>query len=267
MRSEVLPTRLYHAIRGGLLECDKNEVAIKAVFENTKLSDTRGGRGRPTRQIQAVNTYQSELEQAYEDWADDFSDDVASSKDDAERKSIIIAGLLALLGILQVLGRKSLPQAIDIALGSEAPTPELLRIVADMVAANEGYLKDSLIPDLQAKIERALQDKDILLALATGVGAEAIRGILGTVTARIGSYAGMWWGIHNNAVGTLAGIKGKPILWRLDPAVINHCATCLTYGDKTYPSMKSMLSETGGISPSHGTICNGNDRCELILQD
>jgi len=136
-----------------------------------------------------------------------------------------------------------------------------------MVAANEGYLKDSLIPDLQAKIERALQDKDILLALATGVGAEAIRGILGTVTARIGSYAGMWWGIHNNAVGTLAGIKGKPILWRLDPAVINHCATCLTYGDKTYPSMKSMLSETGGISPSHGTICNGNDRCELILQD
>ena len=135
------------------------------------------------------------------------------------------------------------------------------------MAANEGYLKDSLIPDLQAKIEKALQDKDIQIALATGVGAEAIRGILGTATARIGSYSGAWWSIHNNAVGALAEMKGNQILWRLDPAVINHCATCLTYGDKTYASMKSMLSETGGISPSHGTICNGNDRCELIMQD
>ena len=221
----------------------------------------------PREQIQAVNAYQEELESEYEDWADDFATDVADAKDDTERKSIIVAGLLALLGILQVLGRKSLPNAIDIALGDEAPTPELLRIIADIVAANEGYLKDSLIPDLQAKIEKALQDKDIQIALATGVGAEAIRGILGTVTARVGSYSGAWWSIHNNAVGALAEMKGKQILWRLAPAVINHCATCLTYGDKTYASMKSMLSETGGISPSHGTICNGNDRCELIARD
>src|SRR3990167_8660048 len=164
-KSEVLPPRLYHAIRGGLLECDQNETAIKAVFENTKLSDTRGGRGRPTKQIQAVNAYQEELESEYEDWADDFATDVADAKDDTERKSIIVAGLLGLLGILQVLGRKSLPNAIDIALGDEAPTPELLRIIADIVAANENYLKDSLMPDLQDKIEKALQDKDILIAL------------------------------------------------------------------------------------------------------
>ena len=266
-QSIVIPRPLYHAIRGGLLEGEKSEEGIKSVFENTKLSDTRGGRGRPTKQIQAVNEYQEALEDSYSDWADDFAGDVASAEDDTARKAVIVAGLLALLGTLQVLGRKSLPNAIDIALGDEAPTPELLRIIADIVAANENYLKDSLMPDLQAKIEKALQDKDIQIALATGVGAEAIRGILGTVTARVGSYSGAWWSIHNNAVGALAEMKGKQILWRLDPAVINHCATCLTYGDKTYASMKSMLSETGGISPSHGTICNGNDRCELIMQD
>src|SRR3990167_7673566 len=54
-QSVVVPRPLYHAIRGGLLECDKSEAAIKSVFENTKLSDTRGGgRGRPSKQIQAT---------------------------------------------------------------------------------------------------------------------------------------------------------------------------------------------------------------------
>ena len=265
-KSEVLPTRLYHAIRGGLLECDKSEVAIKAVFENAKLSDTRGGgRGRPSKQIQAVNDYQEELETEYEDWADDFAGDVAKEKDDTARKAIIVAGLLVLLGLLQNLGRKSLPHAIDIALGDNPPTPELLQLIANIVASNEKFLSESFIPDLQAKVEKALQDKDILIALETGVGAEAIRGILGTMTARTGQYAGAWWSLHNYATGALAEMKNKPILWRLDPAVMNHCETCLRYGDKTYPSMKAMLLETGGISPSSGTICNGNDRCELIV--
>ena len=265
-KSEVLPTRLYHAIRGGLLECDKGEVAIKAVFENAKLSDTRGGgRGRPSKQIQAVNDYQEELETEYEDWADDFAGDVAKEKDDTARKAIIVAGLLVLLGLLQNLGRKSLPHAIDIALGDNPPTPELLQLIANIVASNEKFLSESFIPDLQAKVEKALQDKDILIALETGVGAEAIRGILGTMTARTGQYAGAWWSLHNYATGALAEMKNKPILWRLDPAVMNHCETCLRYGDKTYPSMKAMLLETGGISPSSGTICNGNDRCELIV--
>ena len=266
-QSIVVPRPLYHAIRGGLLECDKNESAIKSVFENTKLSDTRGGgRGRPSKQIQAVNEYQEALEDEFSEWADDFADDLASAKDDDARKAVIVAGLLALLGILQVLGRKSLPEAIDIALGDEAPTPELLRIIADIVAENEAYLKDSFIPDLQAKIEKALQDKDILIALGAGVGAEAIRGILGTMTARIGSYATSHWALHNQAVGTVANLKGKPILWGLDKSVFLHCETCLQYGDKQYTSMEAMLLETGGIYPGSGlTKCRGNCRCEISV--
>jgi len=263
-QSIVIPRPLYHAIRGGLLEGEKSEEGIKSVFENTKLSDTRGGRGRPTKQIQAVNEYQESLEDSYSDWADDFAEDIAKAEDDTARTAVIVAGLLALLGILQVLGRKSLPQAIDIALGDEAPTPELLRIIADIVAANEGYLKDSLIPDLQAKIEKALQDKDIQIALATGVGAEAIRGILGTMTARVGSYAGSAWMLHNMAVGAVATMKGKAIYWQRDHAA-KSCDDCILYGDKEYKSMDALLLASGGRSPANGVICRSNCRCELTI--
>ena len=265
-KSEVLPTRLYHAIRGGLLECDKGEVAIKAVFENTKLSDTRGGgRGRPSKQIQAVNDYQEELESEYEDWADDFADDVAKEKDDTARKAIIATGLLVLLALLQNLGRKSLPHAIDIALGDNPPTPELLQLIANIVASNEKFLSESFIPDLQAKVEKALQDKDILIALETGVGAEAIRGILGTMTARTGQYAGAWWSLHNYATGALAEMMGKQFYWKRDEQA-QHCATCLQYGDKKYLSLKACLLETGS-APGINVICNGRCRCEGQLVD
>ena len=190
---------------------------------------------------------------------------MAKEKDDTARKAIITAGLLALLALLQNLGRKSLPHAIDIALGDNPPTPELLQLIATIVASNEKFLSESFVPDLQAKVEKALQDKDILIALETGVGAEAIRGILGTMTARTGQYAGAWWSLHNYATGALAEMMGKQFYWKRDEQA-QHCATCLQYGDKKYPSLKACLLETGS-APGINVICNGRCRCEGQLVD
>ena len=254
--------------RGELWESERTESSVKAIFEEAKAKRGRGP-GRPSKELQRVNAYQSELEQEYEDWADDTSDDLATAKADGEEPTrlneIILAGLAVLLLALQNLGRNNIPDAIDLALGNEAPTPALLLEVAQAVMENEKYLVESLIPDLKSKIEKALSDRDILAAFAVGEseGREALRSILATVTARVGSYSGAYWGLFNRASGELGLILDKPIRWNLDPSVKNHCRTCLDYGDTTYVSWADMMAKTGGAYPTHLTICKSNDRCSI----
>src|SRR3990167_5829697 len=98
-------------------------------------ADVRGGgRGRPRKEIVAVNAYQRELEESYDEWADTFSDDLAEAKnDETDTEAIIAAGLIALLLALQESGRHNIPKALFMALGDEAPTPGLLMHLADAV--------------------------------------------------------------------------------------------------------------------------------------
>ena len=218
----------------------------------------RGGRrGRQNKQTAAVNAYQAKIESEFEDWADKYSEDIASGDDN---KTEIALGILLLL--LIALGRKNLPDAVDLAVGNEAQTPEMVEHLLEVMRSNEEYITNSLIPDLRAKIQKALADPDIILAIQAGDGRDALRAVLATVSARVASYAGAYYNTYEYAKGLLIDTHGKEYRWNLDPAVINHCGDCLQYGDKTYPSFAAMLQQTGQKGPGINVSCLPNCRCD-----
>jgi len=268
--SDIIPRKQYLTVRGQLLESHTEE-SVKGVFDlvsreanlNLKADARGGGRGRRTKEIVAVNAYQTLLEDDYSEWADTFSDDLSQAENDESRKAVIIAALAILLLLLQNNGRKNIPEAMFLAIGKEPPTTEMLQMMVDRVAENDRYLAESLIPDLQAKIERALADADIQLAFQMGIeaGRDAIRAILQTVEVRIAMYAGAWWKVFQMATGMLSDVHQKAYRWNLDPLVKDHCQDCLDWGDRTYDSFAVMLQTTGGRGPGWGNKCGGNDRC------
>ena len=234
-------------------------------FPDSAKADLRGGgRGRPSRQIRGVNAYQEELEGAYADWADEISEALAEETDAAQQKKIIDERLALLLLLLIGLGRRRIPDALELGMDDEPPTPEALRKLAEILESNERYLTDSLIPAIREKLERAFTDADIILAMQMGEGEEVLRAVLQVLSARVSMYAGTWWDAMNIGVGFLSQLQGMGIRWVLDKTA-QHCEDCLQYGDREYQSFSSMLQETGGKYPSHGVRCKGNCRCILEL--
>ena len=212
-----------------------------------------------------VETYQNDLESAYTDWADGLATNLAAEDDEKKRDAILAAALLILLALLKRQGRDSLPDAIDIALNGGESTDEIASLLSDAIDENDGYLTDSLIPDIEEKVKAGLKDPDILAALLQGTGAAAIGGLLATVTARVGNYSGEWWDLYNKAMGTIADMNGAAVTWYLDPRA-KHCEDCPQWGStdgKTYPSYAAMLKETGDMSPANGVQCGANCRCFL----
>ncbi len=224
-----------------------------------------GTPGRKPAAITAVNDYQTELQRIYSEWSDTLADDLADA-DPSEQDDIIKAALLALLALLRDAGRKALPEAVALGLGDVPHPPEVLKLLAAAVGDNDKFLAESLLPDLEKKIEDTLADPDIQDAIESGSGAEAIGGGLAGMLARIGAYAGAFWSLTNQSSGIAAGEHGKKIRWVLDEQA-QHCATCEEYGDTTYDSYEDLLTETNGITPSQGTICQNNCRCLLIETD
>lgn len=231
------------------------------------FADARGGgRGRSSKQISAVNAYQAELEGLYSDWSDKTARDLSNAKDEDARDEAAAAALLALLLALREAGRKSLTAAMLLALGDEAPSPEMLAELGAAMAANEAFLADSLMPALQAKLAAALLDPDILAALAQGPIAfrAALRAVFATLQARVASYAGAWWSIYNRTIGRVAQATDRPIRAYLDPRA-DHCGDCPKYHSvegRVYPSFGKYLEETGQRVPGQFE-CGPNCRCEL----
>src|SRR3990172_6775656 len=243
---------------------DKDKTAEVA---SERFADLRGA-GRPgakPKAVQAVNTYQTELSRIYSRWSDDLSAQLAEADPD-ERDDFLAAALAALLVSLRAEGRKRITDALMLALDGEPPTPEMLQELTDAISENDGYLADSLIPAIRAKIEAGLIDEDVLAALGIGEGAAAIGGILDTLGGRVAMYAGGWWALFNTIAGLGAKESGKPIRWARD-FLAHHCDTCLEFGDTTYDSYDDLIAQTGGITPANGTDCGGNCRCSLYEID
>lgn len=228
------------------------------------FADKRGGGpGRGSKQIRAVNAYQYELEGTYKDWSGSTAKDIANAQNDDERRAAIEAALLALLAQMREEGHRELTNAMLLALGTDAPTPEMLSRLSQALSENDQYLSDSLIPDLRAKIEAALRDPDILAAMELGLAAfiDALRSMMMTSLARVALYAGAWWTIYNWTIG--AKSKGE-IHAYLDPQA-HHCTDCPKYqsvNGRVYESFDAYLAATGGRVPGQ-FACHGNCRCEL----
>lgn len=225
-----------------------------------------GRPGRRTKDVDATNAYQQELERAYADFSDDLANELAEA-DEEDRDGIIAAAVAALLLVLTALGRKHLPDAVTLGLGDEAITPEAAQELAEALADNEQFLTESLGPDIERKVKDGLLDGDVLASIAAGSGAIALGGVLSSMAGRVANYAGEFWSTLQRARGEAAKEKGLKIAWVLDPTVKQHCGSCLAFGDKTYDSWDDLLASTGNVTPSDGTDCNGGCRCTLEFVD
>ncbi len=209
------------------------------------------------------SSYERELGALYEKWANKTAAELADADED-ERDEIMAAALAALAASMTTLQRRGISEAMLRGLGATPPTPDLLRKMADLNDENERAILQSLSPAIRMKLQAAMMDEDVRMALDKGksAGASALAGILAALGARVGLYGGVWWAANQLAVGTKLDIKQEPVAWIRDPQA-KHCDTCWQYGDRTYDDMQALLEETGGITPAHGTLCGGNCRCEL----
>ncbi len=243
---------------------------IRLVGQAIEYLDTRGGGpGRPPAEIAAVNRYQHDLEDVYDEWCDEAAKKLAAEKDWDKRRALLALLLLLLLSRLSDLGHKELPNAIAVGLGGEIARPDIYAKISEALAENDSYLKNSLLPDIEARMAQALNDPAIIAAVKAGSTAAASAAISSQAKllgARVAQFSGSWWALMNYAVGAQAAEQGKRIRWTRDEQA-KHCYTCLTYGEKTYNSFSEMLDKTGGASPADGTECRGNCRCILEIVD
>jgi hypothetical protein len=138
--------------------------------------------------------------------------------------------------------------------------------LSQILKENEGYLTDSLIPALRAKLLKSFDDPDIQVAIEAGDGAEVLGSVLSTVTARVESYAGEWWQMHQWGVGLLSDEMGKTLKGFLDPQA-QHCDDCPMFHDEAgreYASFQDYLNTTGQRVPGDFQ-CKSNCRCSLVM--
>jgi hypothetical protein len=261
--SEIIPK--LSALKGFLLESDNTAEGVSKVFETFKADLRGGGRGRRNKQTTAVNAYQDELGSEFKDWCDETASELAKSNPE-DRNKVIDDRLAILLLLLIGLGRKSIPDALDLAVGDNGKSPAMVDKLSALLKENEVYLTDSLIPAIKAKLLKAFDDQDIQIAIQAGDGAEVLGAVLSTVGARVESYAGTWWQMHQWGTGLLADELGQPIKANLDP-LAEHCADCPQFhdeGGREYASFQDYLNATSGRVPGD-FACHGNDRCWLSM--
>lgn len=211
----------------------------------------------------AVSDYETELEEEYQQWAEETAAKLERASD-SKREEVLAAALLLLLALLKRKGRESLPDAVEIALDGGDPLGALDDLLDEAIDENDGFLEDSLIPDIKARMKDQLNTPAVVAALAGGTGAALIGELLGGFTQRTGSYSGAFWSLYNKAGGVLADENNSKVKAYLDPAA-QHCSDCPQFHDvdgKEYENYAAYLEATDGRVPGQFE-CSGNCRCWL----
>lgn len=224
--------------------------------------EQRAGKARRTPDALAgADDYQRALESTYEDWARELARELADTPE-TERQRRIDEALAALLLLLQQRARQHFSAAINEATGGEW-TPEAAEALAVALRDNDGYLRDSLIPAVRDRVNRALSDAALLAALLAG-SATLFNQSMDALIPRVALYAGAWWILYHNVLGQGIQERGSQVIGYLDPRA-KHCIECPLYHSErgsVYESMDDYLAQTGGRVPGQFQ-CDGNCRCWL----
>lgn len=205
-----------------------------------------------------TTAYQVELRDLYEDWIDDLAEDVDGAEDDGERAAILAAALLTLENKMKLLGRRRIREGFTEGLGEAEMTGSAQNALFIQTTGNDRYVGNSLIPFIDMRVRNAIATPGFV-----GLGTIGMINLLTPVTARVESYAGMMWGAIQWGAGEASSQQDdRRVMWIRDPHA-EHCATCLDFGDREYPSFDDMLAISGGAMPGVNTICDGNCRCWL----
>ena len=208
-----------------------------------------------------TNRYQVELRMLYAEWMDDLVLDMEEF--DQVVEEIIDASIFRLETQLVTLSRQRIFEGYDLGFGAGKVdyTTDIVGDLASIMVQNEEYIEQSLIPDVRARIREAMSDPKFIL-----LGVAFLIDQLGRMGARLEMYAGAEWKAINKGVGAYARANNLPVYWSRD-SLAKHCASCLDFGEQEYASFDDLLAITGGVLPADGTICRGNCRCSLLVDE
>lgn len=224
-----------------------------------------------------TNTYQRDLVTAYDEWARETSRQISlNEKTFAQINDTIVGRLDQLTADLKVLGRRNIAEASGLGmgdvLGKHAQRPEVQSAIAKLIADNDRYIDDALIPSIK---ERALQGvpevvplkaaqrRDMMLSVLTTRRARVAQGAGGAVTAIFEpqKVAGM----IENRERRLKGEAPVAVRWVLDDRA-EHCADDpkrATFGCPELARVYADGWDSLPTVPASNTTCMGNCRCQL----
>lgn len=251
---------------GGGPMASMTDFLLKMLDHIESLADTRGtGAGKLKAWEQATNSYQKSLAEIYEDWSGSLASDLDDADTEDEQKAIVASALTSLSTQLTQLGHIKIVTGMVLGLGDAAPKPQTVVDIAKMMEENDYYITNSLIPDINNRLNTGLLDPDVIAS-----GSIAILGILSALQARVESYAGaMWTAVQLGSataaeVGTETGDTSGKVAWVLDNQA-QHCDDCLEFAGE-YDSFDDMMLKTSGRLPGQ-VQCSANCRCWVVVED
>ena len=215
--------------------------------------------GEPIVWEQLTNDYQQELGDLWEEFVVEMADAVESA-DLAIQGDIANAMIDQFAEDMTFLGREYIFDGVAEGFRNVEPNSMLLSIAGFQMGTNEGFINQSLVPAVKQRLGEFFADPENIVKAASLVT------LLMPMQARVESYAGQVWAGINAATGEYARQIGSPVYWSRD-SLAEHCASCLDYGEQEYASYDDLLATTGGVTPADGTICRGNCRCSLLVDE
>lgn len=216
--------------------------------------------GLPRTWEEIVNEYQGELGDLWEEFAAAVAVAIMQVDDSTMQTEIALSMVSQFADDMAFLGREYIFDGAVEGLADTEPDGSLLAIAGMRMATNEGFIDQSLVPSIKDRLTTFFSDpKNVITSVA-------IVAMLMPMQARVESYAGQAWAAINEATGEYARKNNLSVYWQRD-ALADHCNTCLVFGDRTYASYDILLAETGGVLPADGTICRGNCRCSLLVDE
>jgi hypothetical protein len=205
--------------------------ALKAPTPNTP----GGGDPPPQPDPAPVDQLQDKITRYYEGWYADVSKDLDKAPDDDAREKVLAEGLVVLAAWLLNQIEKAMIRAWDTYAGDPGQGDE--SELADALAEARGFVKTSLVPDIRKRVRERVgaweagefegELEDLHAAVAEG---------LGSLTARVASYAGLVWGLMNRARKWWARTVLKDPLCRwegpMDRVTCPGCAVQVSAGER-----------------------------------
>ena len=205
-----------------------------------------------------VNEYQGELGDMWEEFAGAVAAAIMLADDSATQSEIAFSMVDQFADDMSFLGREYIfDGAVE---GLQSEDSALLYLAGGRMAKNEGFINSSLVPSIRDRIALFFADPENIISTV------ALVALLMPLQARVESYAGQAWATVNESVGEYARKNSLPVYWQRDE-LADHCDSCLEFGAREYASFNALLAETGGVLPADGTLCMGNCRCSLLVQE
>jgi len=233
------------------------QAALAMLGGNTKETGQllRGFTGFPGTLDSETEKYQDELKSITERWL--------SNVQDLDEYELIIA-MGVLIGQLQNAAERYIPIAYKLGLGDRPLTPEDQTNIQRALDDNLTFLRTSLAPAIEDRIEIGMDRTDIL--------ADAIRDSEKFSVSRAALYAGAFWSAvwlgKSSALKRVFGeqaLSEVPVRRLLDPGA-EHCASCPPKAME-YSSWDEMLMFCGGLPADGSDDCFSNCRCTLQVLD